>query len=254
MKNLVWQFHIDLNRAKYDGQMRKQMTYCSMATVAQYAAKYGAEYELCTKSKWHSRGIRGGPAMDRFQLIEEKYDEFDYILYLDTDILIHPDAVNLFLAVPDGTEIAADNWVHKYDRDLLEVGWLKSVNKDRYNNSAIQGGIILMSRDFRKWLRDNCNPEEVDCDKGLSLPKDKETIKWPVYDQSLMSYYIYSSPFNLFNINKKDILNRNLIVHMHGNKTIEQQVKYFSKYSEFSAAWSCSLINDTHIYMGDTNE
>jgi hypothetical protein len=242
MKNLVWQFHINLNREKYDGGMRRQMTYCSMATASLYAAKHGAEYELCTNSTWHASGVRGGPAMDRFQLMEPRYDSYDYILYLDTDILLHPKATNLFGAIPEGTDIAADNWLHKYDRELLETGWLSQItDKEDYKKSAIQGGIILMSREFRQWFRENCDPKEISCDIGKKWPADKDTIKWPVYDQSLMSYYIHKSPFSLFNINTKEILNRNQIIHLHGQKSTEQSLTYYEKFSEIISAWACDL-------------
>ncbi len=245
MKNLIWQFHIDLNRPDYDGGLRREMTYFSMSTVSLYSAMVGADYELCTNSKWHLAGVRGGPAMERFQLMGEKYDKYDYILYLDTDILMHPRSVDLFSSVPSETHIAADNWIHKYDTELLESGWLSkqgSTFVSRYRESAIQGGIILMSREFRRWFRNSCDPTEISCDEGLKWPDNRDRIKWPVYDQSLMSYYITISPFTLFNINRKDILNRNHIVHMHGKKSNPDiQYQYIERSAEMMSAWATCL-------------
>lgn len=252
--NLIWQFHMDINRPGYDGTHRREMALCSSIQAALYAARDGAAYEFCEESKWHARGIRGGPAMERFQLMEERYDKYDYILYLDTDILIHPLAKSLFSAVTDvstNVDIAAVNWCHRYDRDLLEKGWLATIeDKQRYLDSAIQGGIILMSRNFRQWFRENCDPEEIAVDVGKKWPQDMSTLRWPVYDQSLMSYYIYRSPFKLLNLNQREFMDRNQVVHIHGRKEPKQVAQYFAKFGEFASAWATHLAMESVSNVG----
>lgn len=236
MRNLIWQYHIDTKR-QYDLPHRKMMAMASAETASFYAMKYGCDYQMGHYSKWWVNGMHGGPAMERFQLIGEEYDAWDYVLYLDTDILVSPDAPNIF-DIYEGADLAGINQGHKRDKSLLEGGWLLNEFPDpsRYHNNYANGAILLMSRDFRQYLRGVLTPEDIEVDKGTHWNRDGMKVRWPVYDQSMVSYWLSMSPFSISAIDKFWFKGPYFFNH-GGEKTDANLKKYFSKYHELRNQW-----------------
>ncbi|GAA5203433.1 hypothetical protein [Microbacterium jejuense] len=240
MTNLIWQFHIDANRG-YDGPNRKAMAMASAELAALYAMKHGAEYQIATHSRWWANGYHGGPAIERFQLLDEKYDEYEYILYLDTDILISPDAPDIF-AEYSGAVIAGNNQNHSQDRMRLEEGWLKGEFPDpqRYLKNYVNGAILMMSREFRQYLRGVLDVADMQVDRGRYWKTDGLTVRWPVYDQSFVSYWLASSPYALTPIDRSWIHGPHFYNH-GGAKTEESMNSYFGRYTELREQWAQGL-------------
>lgn len=191
---------------------------------------------LETNSIYHKNGVHGGPAIDRFQLLDEKYDIYDYILYLDTDVLISPKYPDIFEAHPDCI-VAGHNILHPRDEELLANGWLKhEVEAERYRRSYFHGDIILLSREFRCWLRKNVDPMIINEDKGKWWDRDGSSMKWPVYDQSLFAYWLTNSPFDLTPLDSPFYSAPGLI-HEGGKKTQQVMERFFDAYNKISHGW-----------------
>ena len=246
MKNLVWQYHIEINRS-YDGAYRKSMAMASSSLATLYASKVNAEYMLKSNNKYYMKGICGGPAMERFQLFGEDYDEFDYILYLDTDILIPPNAENVFdLYTP--CDIAAVNTLHERDLALLERGWLSKEIEDQeaYISCYSYGGFLLMSRNFRQSIRKNVDIRCINVDEGLHWSRDGIRVTWPVYDQSIISYWTYKLNLKLTKVgvtddNPNGSLRKIRFFNYGGKKNNIMYMSYFARFSNFIQLWSEDL-------------
>lgn len=240
MTNLIWQYHVDANR-KYDGPDRKKMAMASAELATLYAMKHGAEYQIASHSRWWSEGYHGGPAIERFQLLDEKYDVYDYVLYLDTDILISPDAPNIFEEYA-GAVVAANNQNHSQDKLRLTDGWLKSEFPDpqRYLKSYANGAILLMSREFRQYLRGVLDVADMQVDVGRHWTRDGMLVRWPVYDQSLLSYWLAMSPYTLKGIDRSWIYGPHFYNH-GGPKTEENLQRYFDRYKALRDQWVAAV-------------
>ncbi|SNS00991.1 hypothetical protein SAMN05192560_2209 [Methylobacillus rhizosphaerae] len=236
MRNLIWQYHIDTKRA-YDSPHRKKMAMASSETVAFYAMKHGVDYMMAHHSKWWVNGMHGGPAMERFQLLEEAFDEWDYILYLDTDILISPEAPNIFDTYV-GADIAGIKQGHQRDKTLIAEGWLHNEFPDpaRYHDNYTNGAILMLSREFRQYLRGVLQVHDIQVDKGTHWERDGVKVRWPVYDQSMVSYWLAMSPFSLTPVDKVWFKGPHFFNH-GGPKTPENLRKYFGKYHEIRDQW-----------------
>jgi hypothetical protein len=236
VRNLIWQYHIDTKRS-YDGPARKQMAMASANTVMFYAMKYGVEYEMACHSRWYANGYHGGPAIERFQLLDEAFDAWDYILYLDTDILVSPNAPNIFEEYA-GATIAGLNQMQSRDATLLQEGWLKSEFPDplQYRQNYVNGAILLLSREFRQYLRGVLSVEDLQVDKGMHWNRDGIAVRWPVYDQSLVSYWLAMSPYSLSKIAPPWYKGPHFYNH-GGPKTDENLAKYFSRYASLREEW-----------------
>lgn len=237
MKNLVWQYHIDTKRS-YDGPHRKKVTMASAATVAFYAMECEAEYRLATHSRWWVNGYHGGPAMERFQLLDEEFDAYDYILYIDTDILVSPDAPNIFSAY-EGCSIAGINQMQSRDRDQLQAGWLRNdfPRSEKYRDNYVNGAILLMSREFRQYLRGVFSIEDIQEDKGTHWDRDGREVRWPVYDQSMVSYWLAMSPYSLTPLDRAWFKGPYFFNHGGSKSDPEKLEKYFSRYEKESQSW-----------------
>lgn len=235
MRNLIWQFHVDL-KSGYHGPFRKKMAMASSALASFYAMKYANEYKLDCYSKWHHNGYHGGPAMERFQLFEESYDIYDYILYLDTDILISPEAPNVFSEY-NGSDIVGIHQPHPRDVEVLKNGWLKdTVDPERYIQNYVNGAILLLSRKFRQSIRSAIDVSNINVDKGKHWDTHGLDVKWPVYDQSMLSFHLCQSEFDLTHIDQK-YAKGPYFVNYGGQKSNTSIKLFFRKYFEFEEAW-----------------
>lgn len=226
---------MDTNRG-YDGKERRRMAVCSANIVCAYATKVNATYMLETNSIFHSAGHHGGPAMDRFQILDERYDVYDKILYLDTDILLTPNYGDIFEKYAHA-DIAGHNIVHWRDLELLEKGWLKdAVDPERYKSNYFHGDIFLISRPFRQWLRANVDPLEINVDKGKHWNTHGIETRWPVFDQSLFAYWLTKSPFKLTHLAEEYTIGSE-IIHEGGAKSDTTTQRFFEKFESVNAHW-----------------
>lgn len=214
------------------------VSMASSETLSFYAMKYGVEYQMANHSKWWVNGYHGGPAMERFQLLDEKYDVYDHILYIDTDILVSADAPNIFEEY-SGSVIAGIHQLHGRDKKLLEEGWLKGEfdNPQRYRDCYVNGAILLLSRDFRQYLRGVLSVDDIQEDKGTHWDRDGVKVRWPVYDQSMVSYWLAMSPYSLTSLSSPWFKGPYFYNH-GGSKNDEGKLRtYFARYESLRQGW-----------------
>lgn len=237
MRNLIWQYHIDTKRP-YDGPHRKKVTMASAETVAFYAMKIEAEYELANHSQWWVNGYHGGPAMERFRILDPQYDVYDYIMYIDTDILISSEAPNIFEEY-EGVAVAGINQMQRRDREQLERGWLHNdfPNPDVYRKNYVNGAIMVMSREFRQYLRGVLSVEDIQEDRGTHWDRNGIDVRWPVYDQSMVSYWLAMSPFTLKPLSASWFKGPYFYNHGGTKNDLDTLRTFFKRYEEVHRAW-----------------
>ena len=98
---------------------------------------------------------------------------------------------------------------------------------------------MLFSRSFRQWLRENRDPWLIQEDKGKSWENDGLACRWPVYDQSLVIYWVTLLPFSLERFDESFIFGPHFL-HYGGQKTEENVEGFFRKYRQLEAAWERS--------------
>lgn len=176
MKKQIWQFFTDSRRG-YDGTRGKEMAEASRALAQRYAEDIGAEYRLETNSVFYASGCHGGPAMDRFQLLEERY---------------------------------LNNYTHR--------------------------AVMVLSREFRRWLRENCDPLIIEEDAGTDRKAHPEEVHFPCPTQSLMSYFVAKSPYTLTRLHK-GFLRGPFFYHFGGRKDDHRIMRYFERYEKLGKRW-----------------
>ena len=96
MKNLIVQIFIDKKgweeEHRLDAQSQ-QVLFLSNALVKYYAKNIKSDYKLISKPIINFKH----PTWERFQLFDDKWiNNYDNILYLDTDVFTWPDSPNIF--------------------------------------------------------------------------------------------------------------------------------------------------------------
>jgi lipopolysaccharide biosynthesis glycosyltransferase len=105
-RNLIVQFFVSVD--KYEDPtynqigVNEELYKYSTISVKQYANRIGAEYKLITQPKinWIH------PTFERFDLFfnDEWWQEYDHILYLDTDVIVWPTAPDVFKEYPSASK------------------------------------------------------------------------------------------------------------------------------------------------------
>ncbi len=97
----------------------------AIKSVREYASRYGIAHAMCIKPKIHYRHLE----YEKYQCLE-LFDKYDRVLCLDRDVLITPDAPNIFEVYPDKDVLYA------YDENQP----LRTMNRDQIV-TAIKGDI-----------------------------------------------------------------------------------------------------------------
>ncbi|MEA5443276.1 hypothetical protein VB739_11995 [Cyanobium gracile UHCC 0281] len=241
-KNLIWQYHVNVVNGYY-GPHRFNIAKASSSLMSMYAMKIGAEYRLVTQPQFSERRLPGGPAMERFQLLGNEYEAYDKILYIDTDILPSAEAPSIFDDY-SSADIAGIHRPHPRDLEILKKGWLsKAVDHNKYIENYVNGAILLMSREFRAYLIETINIDDIQCDAGKHWDTHGIDVKWPVYDQSMVSYAIAISSFTLSRVNETFIKGP-YFFNYGGQKSHSTSKEFFERYRSLRDDW---LAGDTYL-------
>ncbi len=240
MKTLVWQFHLDAGRSR-DGENSIQWASCSAELTLRYCMKYGLQYQYCSDPSYWKLYPGAGPGFERFQLFEEVFDGYDYILYLDTDILLSADAPNLF-DIYKGVDIASFNWPNTLDLALFDGGgWLSTsgIPIEQYKDRYVAGGMYLMSRKFRVHLRDHVKASLLRREEDFLVPMTypQFSARWPCGDQSILSYLMCKYSFSYAKL-PREYTRGPYGYNFCGDKTKESLSEYFKLYHQYRAGYS----------------
>lgn len=132
MKNCVVQFHISADTFKnphYNNiGVNEEILPLSLRSVEMYAKKHGADYMLIQDKRidWIH------PTFERFDLFfnDDWYEQYDNILYLDTDLIVWPDAPDIFQLYPSDKSF-------KVCKDRIAERVTANVHKARVQNTPL---------------------------------------------------------------------------------------------------------------------
>jgi hypothetical protein len=101
MKNLIVQIYVDTKKYENPNLLPSfdELSTTSFTLAKHYAKEIGADYLLLTDA--YINHIH--PTYERFRLFEESKwtDEYDQVLYLDSDVFIYQDSPDIFKMYPD---------------------------------------------------------------------------------------------------------------------------------------------------------
>ena len=260
MKVLCWQFHRDAGRVR-DGQNSIQWASCSTELTVRYCMQYQIEYMYSSTPEYWTIYPGAGPGFERFQVFQPQYDTYDFILYLDTDILLSSNAPNLFEQY-QGFDIVSFNWPNKMDLKLFsDNGWLSTsgIKEDHYKDRYVAGGMYMMSRRFRKQLRKQVTQTLFKTENDIAVPLTFPEFyqKWPCGDQSILSYLMCKYNF-LYAKLPREWTRGPYAYNFCGDKTDDALTEYFSLYHQYRSTFSScapivSLEEATDIKLQDND-
>lgn len=214
------------------GEQYLEQLEVARPSMLAYADKIGADFIAITEEK-----INGMfPNLEKFQ-IAEILDNYDRALYLDVDILVHPNCPDLFDMVPvDALGVVPDTpdavWgnlnrypdIMRIQNDLGDIGW-----RSGYFNS----GVLVLSKIHKEMF---LNPE------------DRTKTKTQFRDQTLLNYrfqkllqsgkskiFILNKAFNAMEItgfsSKTDpeTKTKGMLMHFAFEHPKAEQMKYIAK-------------------------
>jgi len=164
----------------------------TMLSVQNYAQKYGISYFACEQPS--IRFI--SPIFEKFQCFRLFDMGYDRVLMLDRDILITPDAPNIFECYPDMDTLYAfeeNSPGTTLDRDQIvsgikgDIDWPKNaIGKYKYFNA----GVVLISKPFK------------DFTKGFRQLPDTAPMR-RFAEQTAMNYMVFSKGIRFESIERR---------------------------------------------------
>lgn len=186
MKKLIVQ--VDIHPSKLVGEFHnlsgrtrnEELIAESKKKMERYAKKYGADYELIDEPLDNTKH----PWCERFRLFhEEKYDEYDAILYTDIDVIPTNKAPSIWRYANKDCVVVADR--HPDNQWIIEL-WKKhalnampDVDIDEFTKYQLNSGVFLFGQNARKKLHEGTDWERME--------------KWYWKDQMELSYICMNS-------------------------------------------------------------
>jgi hypothetical protein len=211
MKNLIFQYHLDHPVKEYN-KIYAESGKISSSRFRKYAELIGAEYEFATEPTYVTVGEypRGEELyFEWFRLIyDEKYEEYDNILFVDHDIIPNT-TMNIFDHIEGDingvyeseweTWAPWDNFSKYADRtkdDVVELyRKMERMNYPIVNiyeptpsiMMIVNTGVLVLTKEGRKMLRENLGDWKKYVDDSW-IDKDKPSSSWLSNDQFFFSW------------------------------------------------------------------
>lgn len=157
------------------GDVFQKMGMITHPLMKSYAKKCGAEFHCINEKRLHS--ILGLPTYEKFQLYDFLDGKYDQVLFVDTDILISPNAPNVFEICPPNQFGAAGEEGYSMSiphRKLTQ----EKLGKVNWCNPYFNSGMMLLSpihREIfnpnsellRNWTSDSDNNDHIMSDQPI---------------------------------------------------------------------------------------
>ncbi|MDA1354543.1 MAG: hypothetical protein O3A01_08810 [bacterium] len=173
-----------------------------------YAARIGSDVVLCTELDYAKEfeGIYGCYGLERLQIAQYLRGEYERVVCVDSDILIQPDAANIFDACPDTDAIYAFNEGVVQDRravvaDTLQVmgdaalSWPHKGKKWQYYNV----GVVVFSKAHLPFF------DLVEKDAMLTMSAKVDMFEQCYFNYLWVKHGIKTADLN-FKFNRMDML------------------------------------------------
>ena len=155
MKNCIIQYFIDpaiYEDPDYNNLSREQDTlaHYSKTSFEKYAEKIGCDFKHITKPKINFKH----PTFERFDLWLDNswWEQYDQIMYVDSDVYALPDAPNIFeeykeldtLKVCESNKFQNAGCQEHYDN--LQKGLLKEIDIEIIKEKGFQPGVFILNK------------------------------------------------------------------------------------------------------------
>ena len=170
MKNIIVQIYISLDKSSDTAPILPafdELSKVSISLAKKYCNKIGAEHVLITEP--FINFIH--PTYERFRLFEDPYwtDNYDNVLYIDSDVFIFNDAPNIFDLYSDTTTFK----VCRHYQEFLRGGPPQGFNAGVFMLNKISRDIMLPYLNYRVSppFRSHDNTALVNCvnDSGVDV-------------------------------------------------------------------------------------
>lgn len=177
MKNCIVQFHIDSNRYEKpdynDLGVNAKLFEISVKSVKAYAKKINVAYEMISEPRINYIH----PTFERFDLFENPawFERYDNILYLDTDLVVWPDAPDIFSQYPDTTKfkVAEDRIAMKrtasWHENKVKDQRLNEFDGNTLQNNRFNAGVFMLNKQSASQMAPYCKYRELDMDDNCVL-------------------------------------------------------------------------------------
>jgi len=139
MKNLIVQIYVDTKKYANPNLLPSfdELSKISFTLAKSYAKKIGVDYILITDP--YINYIH--PTYERFRLFEESSwtDQYDNVLYLDSDVFIYQDSPNIFEMYPD-----LDNFKVCTHWDVVRYG--------KADDGGFNAGVFMLNKYSRNQM------------------------------------------------------------------------------------------------------
>ena len=214
MKRLIYQVYTGKKSNLYDYCIDSVMAYCEKYNIDHVVQKQPLMRikpdVFATNRSKESYEKHGG-----FLPIYEKENAFDYwdlydqIAIVDADILIRPDAPNIFDEIDPDTDFAG-----VAERDLPILPWYKNkiANYSRMQYASLADkvdfspngagfeffnmGLMVMNKSIAKYLKGQSGKEFIERPEFKDFIDGKGPWKWST-DQTLLNYWVRKEKMNL---------------------------------------------------------
>jgi len=172
------------------GETFQEMGKITHPLMKKYAKKCGARFHCIDQNRLHD--VLGLPTYEKFQLYDFLDGRYDQVLFVDTDILISPDAPDIFnLCSKDEFGAASEEGYSMSGphRQLTQ----EKLGKVEWNNAYFNSGMMLLGPAHREIF----NPDNALLKSWTSDADNDDHI---MSDQPILNYL-----FNQYHFEMKDL-------------------------------------------------
>lgn len=177
MNNCIVQFHIPAEGYKnptYNSiGVNELLLQYSLKSVRQYAEKYNIHYQLIQDKRinWIH------PTFERFDLFfnDRWFEEYDNILYLDTDLIVWPNAPDIFKMYPSlkTFKVCRDRIAEKrttqQHNDTVKDNILKCFDGKELQQNRFNAGVFMINKNSVGQMKEFLDYKNIDTDDNSLL-------------------------------------------------------------------------------------
>ena len=239
MKKLVWQYNVKSKRS-YDEGFEK-IAACSIATVARYAARIGADHIVETTPTLFD-DTKNFPGVDFFTFMQDpQYERYDFLIKFDADFLIGPEFPDLsktkfgYVGLAGyGRSAWRDKWYEVHERTWEHFG----IDFGTWKTKYVLAGLAGFTSSTKKWLTENIDKEIVssfaNC-KNPTMSQVDKSFKFSITEQSYINFLLHNAPFDTQVLRYP--MRPNLLTYHAGPRVPSQIERYESVTKEILDLW-----------------
>ena len=131
------------------GKNYEIMSNYTHPSIKDYAQRIGADFKVVTESNLTS------PHWEKFVNITDLLDEYDRILYIDTDVLVREDAADIFNVVPED-QLGLFNempYTPQRNQSLYEACREHDIVLKNWDGKYYNTGVMVIPRNFKELFK-----------------------------------------------------------------------------------------------------